>query len=144
MSRKRYVLLILTLVICIGAVVGYKLWNKPFPELSKDALKVTASQLFNDFNANENLAQAKYVPRKLDSKTIEVSGAIKDTGHNSDGERYCILYAGDEMFGVKCIMDKEYQNDIPKPGDKIVIRGFCTGFNMDVILNRCQQVNRIQ
>lgn len=141
MSRKRLVVLLILLMICIGGILGYKLWNKPFPGLSKDALKVTAIQLFNDFNTDEKLAQSKYVPEKLDSKTLEVSGAIKDTGQNSDGEQYCILNGGDDTFGVKCIMEKGFMNDSLKPGDKVVFRGFCTGFNMDVILNRCQQVN---
>ena len=128
------------MAVCIAGVIGYRMWNKSFPGLSKDALKVTAIQLFKDFSADEKIAQSKYVPEKLDSKTLEVSGDIKDTGQNADGEKYYILNSGDDMFGVKCIMDKGNEISGAKPGDKVVIRGFCTGFNMDVILNRCQQV----
>jgi len=141
MNKKGIILLTITAVLCIAGIIGYKMWNKPFPTLSsKDAIKVSASQLFTDFSTNEKAAQQKYVPEKLDSKTLEVSGEIKDTGQNADGEKFYILNGGDEMFGVKCIMDKGNEISDAKPGKQVVIRGFCTGYNMDVILNRCQQV----
>ena len=140
MSKKSIVWIVLILIVCSGGLIAYRMWNKPFPGLSNDGVKVTAIQLFYDFSTNEKIAQSKYVPETLDSKTVEVTGDIKDTGQNADGEKFYLLNSGDEMFGVKCIMEKGNEISNVKPGDKVVIQGFCTGYNMDVILNRCKQV----
>ena len=138
---KKVIWLAIIIIICTGAYIGYTKWNTPFINpLKADAVKVTASQLFHDFSTNETDAQKKYVPEKVDSRAVEVVGEIKDTGQNTDGEKYYVLNSEDEMFGVKCIMDKGNLITNAKPGDKVTLRGFCTGYNMDVILNRCQQV----
>ena len=139
MKRKYIVLIVLAVVICIGGTVVYKIWNKPFSDpLRGDAIRVTAKQLFTDFSTNETEAQKKYVPQKFGDKKLEITGEINDIGKNEDNETYYILKTGDENFGVKCIMDKG--NEGAKVGDSIVIRGFCTGYNMDVIVNRCKVV----
>ncbi len=141
MSKRRIIWLSIVIIICIGAYIGWMKWNKPFKDaLEGDAVKVTAIQLFHDFSINEADAQKKYVPETVDSKAVEVTGEIKDTGQDTDGEKYYVLNSGDEMFGVKCIMDKGNLISNAKPGDKVCVRGFCTGYNMDVIINRCQQV----
>ncbi len=129
------------LIICIAALIGYKMWNKPFNDpLDGEAIKVSAVQLFNDFSTNESAAQKKYVPEKVGQKKIQVSGEIKEIGKNDDGGTFYNLKTADEMFGVKCIMDKDQQIQNAKAGDKILLRGFCDGYNMDVIVNRCKPV----
>jgi hypothetical protein len=123
----------------LGSVIVYKIWNKPFKDpLDGDAIKVTAIQLFNEFSANENAAQKKYVPEKLGEKKVEITGEIKEIGKNADGEIFYTLKTSDEMFGVKCIMDKGEEIKNAKAGDSIIVRGFCDGYNMDVIINRCK------
>ena len=138
---KRSLIIPILLTLAVGGVVGYKLWNKPFKDpLDGDAIKVTAVQLFNDFSSNEALAQKKYVPEKLGAKKVEVTGEIKETGKNEDGEVFYTLKTSDDMFGVKCIMDKGEEVANAKVGDSITVRGFCDGYNMDVIVNRCKPV----
>ena len=140
MTKRGAVLSIILALICIAIIIGYKMWNKPFPGLSRNAYKVTATQLFKDFSEDEQKAQQKYVPEKLDNKTQEVTGEIKDTGENADGEKYYLLNTGNEIFGVKCIFNKGDLILKANPGNTVSILGFCTGYNMDVILNRCQQI----
>jgi hypothetical protein len=142
--RKRSVLLLSLLIILIAAgIIGYKIWNKPFTDpLQGDAIRVSAVQLFNDFNSNEAAAQKKYVPEKLGDKKVEVTGEITGTGKNSDGETYYTLKTSDEMFAVKCIMDKGEEIAGAKTGDTITVRGFCDGYNMDVIVNRCKPLSK--
>ena len=78
MSKKFTVLISILVIFIIGAIVVYKIWNKPFKDpLQGSAIKVTAIQLFSDFSNNEALAQKKYVPEKLGDKKVEVSGEIK-------------------------------------------------------------------
>lgn len=140
--NKRSVLLISILIILVGgSIIAYKMWNKPFKDpLKGDAIKVTAIQLFNDFSTNEATAQKMYVPQKLGEKKIEVTGQISEIGKNDNGETFYTLKTSDEMFGVKCIMDKGEEIAGGKAGDTITVRGFCDGYNMDVIINRCKVV----
>ena len=141
MSRRSVVLISILIILAVGGVVGYKMWNKPFKDpLEGDAIKVTAVHLFNDFSTNEVDAQKKYVPEKLGSKKVEVTGEISEVGKNNDGETFYTLKTSDEMFGVKCIMDKGEEITNAKSGDTITVRGFCDGYNMDVIVNRCKIV----
>ena len=140
--RKRSIVLISILIFLIaGGVTVYKVWNKPFKDpLQGDAIKVSAIQLFNDFSTNETAAQKKYVPEKPGEEKVEVAGQINEIGKNTDGETFYTLRTSDEMFGVRCTMDKEEEIKNAKVGDVVTVRGFCNGYNMDVIVNRCKQV----
>ena len=141
MKKKSILLLSFVFAVSDGGVIGYKLWNKPFKDpLEGDAIQVTAIQLFNDFSTNEAAAQKKYVPEKLGNKKVQVTGEIKEMGKNEDREIFYTLKTSDEMFGVKCIMDKGEEIANAKPGNNITVRGFCDGYNMDVIINRCKPV----
>lgn len=141
MNKRGYILLSVVVIICVGGIIGYSVWNKPFNDpLQGDAIKVTATQLFTDFSTNEAAAQKKYVPEKVGDKKLEITGELRDTGKNADGEAFYILKTNDEMFGVKCVMDKGQDIPSAKAGDKITLRGFCDGYNMDVIVNRCKPV----
>lgn len=141
MSRRSVLLISILIILAIGGIVGYKMWNKPFKDpLKGDAINVTAVQLFNDFSTDEAAAQKKYVPEKLGDKKVQVTGQISEIGKNSDGETFYTLKTSDEMFGVKCIMDKGEEIANAKTGDNITVRGFCDGYNMDVIVNRCKKV----
>ncbi len=141
MSKRSVVLIFFLIILGVAGLVGYRMWNKPFKDpLEGDAIKVTAIQLFNDFSSNEVSAQKKYVPEKLGNKKVEITGEINEMGKNEDGETFYTLKTADEMFGVKCIMDKGEEIKNAKVGDNITVRGFCDGYNMDVIVNRCKPV----
>ena len=141
MNKKSIILLIVVVIFCSTAIIVYKFWNKPFKDALKgDAIKVTATQLFNDFNINEAQAQQKYVPANMDDKILEIAGEIIQVANNEDGEIYYMLKTNDEMFGVKCVMDNDSSGINAKVGDNVIIRGFCVGYNMDVIVRRCKIV----
>ena len=128
-------------MLAVGGVTLYKIWNKPFKDpLQGNAIKITAVQMFNDFSTNEVNAQKKYVPEKLGEKIVEVTGQINEIGKNEDGVVFYTLKTSDEIFGVKCIMEKEEEIKNAKVGGTITVRGFCDGYNSDVIVNRCKPV----
>lgn len=141
MKRRSYFVLTLFSLFAVAALIGYKTWNKPFSDpLDGNAIKVNAIQLFSDFSTDEKAAQKKYVPQKVGEKIIEVSGEIQEVGKNADGENFYILKTSDETAGVKCIMNKGDEIVNAKAGNNITIRGFCDGYNLDVIVNRCKPV----
>ncbi len=76
----------------------------------------------------------------MDDKILEIQGEIIQIANNEEGEIYYMLKTNDEMFGVKCVMDNDSAGNKANAGDNVIIRGFCVGYNMDVIVRRCKIV----
>jgi tRNA_anti-like len=135
MKRILSILLVLGLA---GAGIGYYLWNKPHKDMkaAKADMAIEAAQIFNEYNTDENAANAKYL-----DKTVAVSGTVKEAVKSDDGTVKVTLDTGQE-FGVLCELDPLTQHprsDFP-PGEKATFKGTCSGFNFDVQLNRCVEV----
>ncbi|MCW5923275.1 MAG: hypothetical protein KIS77_13095 [Saprospiraceae bacterium] len=135
MRRIIYFLLALA---CLGAAIGYYLWNKPHADMqsAKTDLVVEAAALFGEFDTDESAADAKYL-----NKTIAVSGKVKESTKAEDGAAKVILDTGGD-FGVLCELDPLSQHprtDFPI-GETVTFKGICTGFNFDVQLTRCVEV----
>lgn len=124
----------------IGAAVGYYLWNKPHEnmEKAKADVAIEAAQLFKEYNADENAANAKYL-----DKTIAVSGKVKESTKGEDGTIKVSLETGSD-FGVVCEFDplSKHPRTEFSPGEQVVLKGKCTGLNFDVQLTRCVEVRQ--
>jgi hypothetical protein len=94
--------------------------------------KLTAVNLYADFQHDENLANKKWV-----GKVIEVSGGISSV--SEAGKYISVNLAGTSDGAVNCsILKKDLgPNDKFNKGDSITIKGKCTGFLMDVNLVDC-------
>lgn len=132
---KKYIT-ILSLLIPLGVGVGYFIYNKPHQDIGKASsdFKLTATELFASFESNEDMANQKYL-----DKIIEVSGTVREVKSGDDGAASVILETDDMMFGVSCQLDpltKHKRTDF-KTGEKISLKGKCTGVLMDVVMVRC-------
>jgi hypothetical protein len=136
-NMKRYLLPLLALGL-IGATVGYTLWNKPHKNMEnvRADLSIGAAELFNDFNTDENAANAKYL-----GKTIAVTGQVKEVTPGEDGPAKVSLETGSD-FGVLCELDPltEHARTDFQPGETVTLKGDCAGFNFDVQMSRCVEV----
>ena len=115
------ILIAVVLLGLVGAIIGYRMYNKQAPK-AEDAkgIVVTAEMLSQEFIANEQAANTKYL-----NKAVEVSGTINETDKNQDGGLMVILQTGDPMTGVQCAMrDKGVT---ATKGQKVTILGFCSG-----------------
>ncbi|RMG85235.1 MAG: hypothetical protein D6714_06295 [Bacteroidetes bacterium] len=134
---KRALLLLFGLVL-IGGYVGYKMYNKPHEDMSRAAaeIKITAPELFAEFEADEAKANAKYL-----DKIVEVSGKVLQVDKDENGTVNVILDTGG-MFGVVCKLDdlSEHPRTSFETGSEVRFKGKCTGMNMDVLLVRCVEV----
>ena len=135
MKRILYFLLALA---CLSGAVGYYLWNKPHEDMqaAKADMAIDAAALFNEYNADENAANAKYL-----DKTIAVSGKVKEANKTEDGTVKVSLDTGSD-FGVLCELDPLSQHPRTDfaPGETVTFKGNCTGLNFDVQLTRCVEV----
>lgn len=125
------ILIVLIVLLLAGVGVFYYLMNKPHRDVKEEeTTKITAIQLFEEFNANEETANAKYL-----NKALEVNGIVAVIDKNQDKEPYIVLKTNDEMYGIMCTMRSKDVNT--KIGDNISIKGYCSGFVGDVKLTDC-------
>lgn len=134
MSVRKIIVLLIVILVGVGAGIGYYQYNRaPQSVSSLRATPVTAAALFSKFSTNEPEANQSYL-----NKALEVSGTVLEVKHNQDKQSQIILDGGDPMFGIACTMDKISGNI--KTGDRVVIKGICTGYLNDVILIRSLQL----
>lgn len=119
----------------IGAGVGYYLFNKKVPSMADQAatLTITAEKLYEEYNADETAANAKY-----GQKVITVTGKVQDASTLEDGTPKVVLETGSD-FGVSCEFDPntKHSRTTFSPGEQITLKGECAGLNLDVQLARC-------
>ena len=135
---KKYLKYVLLLVV-IGGVSFYFYSNKPHKNINNAAvdLELSSTQLFTDFENNEQEANQKYL-----DKIVEVSGKVKEVSLDEEGNTSITLESGSEMFGVICQLDNltKHARTNFKKGEEIKLKGICTGVLMDVVLVRCVEV----
>jgi hypothetical protein len=126
------ILLAVTVLIIIGVCTGIYLWFKPHEKVeNKKGVVITAVALAQEYGANEQQADTKYL-----NKALEVSGKVSSIEKNQDGGLAITLDTGDPMAGVQCTMrDRNVQ--INKDQD-VTIKGFCSGHSiLGVSLTDC-------
>lgn len=130
--NKRVLKLIGVAFICvavIGGVIAYRMWNKDFDDaLSQDGIKVSAQDLYKAFETNEAEANKTYV-----GKVVEVSGTVSELQTDS-AQRVVLTFPDAMMGGIVVNIDKRHPEGIDelKVGENVVLKGFCSGFLMDV------------
>ncbi len=134
--KKRTILYVVLAFVLIGAAAGYQLWNKPHQDIAaaKTDVAVDATALYNEYNTDENAANAKYL-----DKVVAISGKVKEAAKDADGAVKVSLDAGSEMGVVACELSpfaKHGRTDF-QAGEQVTFKGKCTGLNLDVVFVEC-------
>jgi len=145
MKRKTFLKIALGLLVTgiISAALVYQfVINKPHRdfEKAKPSFIVSASDLFESFRANRELAESKY-----NGQVVLLSGKL-DMVEASDDLVTGVFVFDEGMFGdegVRCTMLPEHariMKSLPI-GSEVSLKGFLTGYNeTDVILEHCSFV----
>ena len=137
---KPYVKIALFVVLFIaisGILVALIMYNKKHPDTAKAKpdFVVTATALQKEFEDNEKNASARYI-----NKILEVTGTIASVTPADSTHLNISLRTGSEMSSIICTFPlKGHQSDFVT-GNEITLRGECSGFLMDVLLNNCAEV----
>ena len=103
------------------------------------ALKVSASQLFQDYKGNEVAADEKYK-----DKTLEIAGTVDSIGKDILDEIYVTLKGGGqfEFLSVQCFFEDKYKSEAARlsKGQGITVRGRCEGKFGNVLVKKCKFV----
>ncbi len=123
----------------MGAAFGFYKYNQPHKNIGNaiSDFELSSVQLFSDFELNEKESNTKYL-----DKIIEVNGVVNDFSKDDSGVATITLDSGNEMFGVICQMDNmsKHKRSEFKIGEKVKLKGICTGILMDVVLVRCIEI----
>ncbi|MCB0790317.1 MAG: hypothetical protein H6595_13665 [Flavobacteriales bacterium] len=133
MRRTKLILLVL---VALGAIAaGYGLWeyNRGLSDAGAEepVARIEASALLQEFSADEAAANARF-----NGKAVQVTGIVKEVTAPAAGPTTVSLETGDPLSLVICESDDGRAAQL-KAGNKVTLKGFCAGYNLDVLLQRC-------
>lgn len=130
-----------------GIIVAALVWkfyiNKSHEDIdaAKPAFSIAAVDLWAQYNDNLQKADSLYT-----GKVIEISGILSRIENNDSLVSLIFVMDADSMFGDKTIRCQAYpkhnmEASVLKPGSRVKIKGFCTGYNdTDIQLNKCSVI----
>jgi hypothetical protein len=138
MSKKIRILLIFLAVALVLAVIAWKFtFRSAETSVSSEAPAFTldAAALLQAFENNEDSANSLYL-----DKIVEVRGRVDAVSADSLG--YTVyLKEADAMSGILCSFDREALDTVTvRAGGTVSLKGRCSGYLLDVNLNRCAVV----
>jgi hypothetical protein len=139
---KTYVkiaLFIVTFIALSGILAALYLYNLKATDMSKAKpdFIISAPALLKAFEDDETAASAKYI-----EKVLEVTGIIASVKSGENNILSVSLVAGSDMSSVICTFPAIADHSKFRTGDEITLRGECSGFLMDVLLNNCAAIEK--
>lgn len=132
---RKYGWILLLVIAGVFAYAYHEYTRKP-ADLSDVTAQahVQATALADLYEKDEQQANKLYL-----GKAIEVTGVIAEITNQKDTSVNVLLTGKDEMHRVSCLLNPNQLEKAKKlkAGDAISLRGICTGYLMDVELNRC-------
>lgn len=129
-------LAILFILIALGTTI---IMNAPKATVEKKPIDFTlsATELFQEYSENQSVADQKFI-----DQVIQISGQIFEISTDQQGATVFILATGGSEAGVLCTLELGEGEKVSskKIGDKVTLKGVCTGMLMEVVLNRCRVV----
>lgn len=137
--KTKIILYALVIVIAFTAIVATWMYFKPHATVrnKEAAYKLSAKQLADAFSSNEEKANSLYA-----GKILEVEGYLQEiTFHDST----VVLMLGDisQSNGVSCFLQNDDRGVRSlKTGNQVTVKGICSGFLLDVVVENCILLNR--
>jgi tRNA_anti-like len=129
------VVLIIAITAILIALIFYFKKHADLSNANPDFV-VTAASLQKEFEQDEVTASAKYI-----NKILELSGEIQYIARTDSNSLNLSLKTDNEYSSVICTFSEGKGPSDPKTGDIITLRGICSGYLMDVLLNNCALIS---
>ncbi|HEY4209636.1 MAG TPA: hypothetical protein VGM31_22575 [Puia sp.] len=128
---------IVLFLLVIGGGWGYYLYQKPHESAAGETASATieADSLYAQYSGNEKVSDGKYL-----GKVLQVTGKLGQVQRNGASEIWIIATNGAGGGGINCQLftGEKIPEPRPRPGDKVTIKGRCTGWLvMDVTMTDC-------
>jgi len=136
--KAKKIILILSLLIFLGGFIANKMYNKPHVNVAETSSDVSleAVKIVDDFSSDEIMANTTYL-----DKIVQVSGIINSI--KTENETVIVALAGNSFGDVLCYLSEESKTKVNtlKEGQRVTLKGICTGFLLDVVLVKCALIN---
>jgi len=123
------------LIFFLSLLYSLYLYNKPFRnvEKSKADIEISLKELIEEYKQDEVSANSKYL-----DKLIQIEGIITDISINN-GNSVLTVSESKNNPSIICNMSPNYNVNALKLkiGDKVSVKGICTGYLLDIILINC-------
>lgn len=128
---KKVLLIIGVVAVAAATYLGMHAYNARMPIAAGHSadLTTTATELLQAFEADEVAAGRLY-----NDKLVQVKGTVRDVSI-SEGRMNVSLGPDSSMGSVVCAFNEPAAT--PAKGSVVSIKGYCAGFNFDVLLQRC-------
>jgi hypothetical protein len=143
MKRKtvRYSFIIVVVVIIGVMFFAYREYNRKQKDVAdiSAAYTLTSEEIILAFSSDEKASNAKYL-----DKVLAVQGTVKSIDKDDHGFRTVVLGDTTSMSSVRCSMDSSHNEEAAKlqAGNRVIVKGICTGFNADELLGSDVILNR--
>lgn len=104
---------------------------------AKPDFVISASDLQKEFEIDETAASKKYI-----NKILEITGKIGSVKPSGNKVLSISLVTGNELSSVICTFPAISDTSKLIMGNDITLRGQCSGFLMDVLLNNCAVITK--
>ncbi len=135
LKKAHKIALWLVFFLVIGGILAglymYNLQDKDLQKVKPDFI-MTATELQKAFETDETAAGQKYI-----NKIIEVSGEVESVKEGETQTLVITLKTENSLSAVSCTMQAESVTQEFTAGDQVSLRGQCSGFLMDVLMNNC-------
>ena len=124
-------------VIALLGAIGAFVMTQPKAELdvnkTKAVLEINASNIYKSFSDDEVKANELYA-----GKVLEISGTLQAVDQDSDGNYKVTLDTDRQMGNVVCTLENHSPNTVKalEIGNSIAVKGICTGYLFDVIIDK--------
>jgi hypothetical protein len=130
-----FIVTFIALSAILAALYMYNLKHTDMAKARPDYV-VTASLLQKAFEDDETTASAKYI-----NKILEVTGTIVSVKPADNNIISISLKTASDLSSVICTFTAISDPAKFRTGDEIILRGECSGFLMDVLLNNCAVID---
>jgi hypothetical protein len=126
-----FVVFFIALAVILAALYMFNMKHKDMSKARPDFV-ITASVLQKTFEDDEKAASLKYI-----NKIMEVTGKISLVKPTENNTLSISLATENDLSSVICTFSSISDPTKFRIGEEITIRGECSGFLMDVLLNNC-------
>jgi hypothetical protein len=126
-----FAVLFIAVAAILAALYLFSMKHSDIKKARPDFL-ITATQLQKEFEYDETKASLKYI-----NKILEVTGTIISVKQEENNSVNISLSTENHISSVICTCPAISDTSVFKRGNQIIVRGICSGFLMDVLMNNC-------
>ena len=151
-SILKWGIIIIVSGLLIGGGIVLYMFNQPHRDVqaTNADYKMEASQLVNEYLADLQNSNDKYLDEEGESKIIEVTGTISEISEDMNYNKVLLLKNEGDDAGVSCTLLTTVNTENLNIDDIVTIKGVIRsgagydedlGFYEDVIMEKCDLIN---